>query len=73
VYAGLCALALAINVALNASLIPLRSIEGAAWATLGTEIVLTAGCGLALWMIRARLRQAFGAAGREDASLATEA
>ena len=52
-YAGLCALALAINVALNARLIPLRSIEGAAWATLATEIVLTAGCGIALWSRRA--------------------
>jgi O-antigen/teichoic acid export membrane protein len=53
VYAGLCAIALAVNVALNASLIPLRSIEGAAWATFGTELVLTAGCGLALWLMRA--------------------
>ncbi len=52
-YAGLCALALAINVALNARLIPLHSIEGAAWATLATEIVLTAGCGVALWSRRA--------------------
>jgi len=47
------ALALAINVALNARLIPLWSIEGAAWATLGTELVLTAGCGVALWSMRA--------------------
>ena len=52
-YAGLCGLALAVNVALNARLIPLWSIEGAAWATLGTELVLTAGCGAALWMMRA--------------------
>jgi O-antigen/teichoic acid export membrane protein len=52
-YAGLCALALLINVALNARLIPLWSIEGAAWATLGTEIFLTAGCGIALWSMRA--------------------
>ena len=55
-YAGLCALALAINVALNARLIPLWSIEGAAWATLGTELVLTAGCGVALWSMRASAR-----------------
>ena len=34
-YAVLCALALAVNVALNARLIPAWSIEGAAWATLG--------------------------------------
>jgi O-antigen/teichoic acid export membrane protein len=53
VYAGLCALALAINLALNARLIPLWSIEGAAWATLGTEVALTAGCGVALWSMRA--------------------
>ena len=52
-YAGLCALALAVNLALNARLIPQRSIDGAAWATLGTELVLTAGCGAALWMVRA--------------------
>ena len=52
-YAALCALALAVNVALNARLIPRWSIEGAAWATLGTEIVLTAGCGVSLWIMRA--------------------
>jgi O-antigen/teichoic acid export membrane protein len=52
-YAGLCALALAVNVALNARLIPTWSIEGAAWATLGTEMFLTAGCGAALWTRRA--------------------
>ena len=52
-YAALCALALAVNVVLNARLIPLWSIEGAAWATLGTELVLTAGCVLALWSQRA--------------------
>jgi O-antigen/teichoic acid export membrane protein len=53
VYAALCALALAVNVSLNARLIPLWSIEGAAWATLGTELVLTAGSVLALWILRA--------------------
>jgi O-antigen/teichoic acid export membrane protein len=53
VYAALCAAALAANVSLNARLIPLWSIEGAAWATLGTELVLTAGCLLALWILRA--------------------
>jgi O-antigen/teichoic acid export membrane protein len=52
-YAALCLMALAINVALNARLIPLWSIEGAAWATLGTELFLTAGCGVALWSLRA--------------------
>ncbi|HEX3646585.1 MAG TPA: flippase [Vicinamibacterales bacterium] len=52
-YAGLCLLALAINVALNARLIPIWSIEGAAWATLGTEMVLTTGCAVALLTARA--------------------
>jgi O-antigen/teichoic acid export membrane protein len=48
-YAAICALALAVNVAINARLIPAWSIEGAAWATLGTELFLTAGCVVALW------------------------
>jgi len=52
-YAALCALALAVNIVLNARLIPRWSIEGAAWATLGTELVLTAGCVVALWTLRA--------------------
>jgi O-antigen/teichoic acid export membrane protein len=47
-YAGVCAAALALNLALNAWLIPLWSIEGAAWATLGTEVCVTSGCLLAL-------------------------
>ncbi len=41
-YAGLCAAALAANLALNKWLIPALSIDGAAWATVGTEAVLTA-------------------------------
>jgi O-antigen/teichoic acid export membrane protein len=52
-YLWLCALALVVNVAVNARLIPLWSIEGAAWATLATEIVITAGCCIALWSTRA--------------------
>jgi O-antigen/teichoic acid export membrane protein len=48
-YATVCAVALVANVALNARLIPALSIEGAAWATFWTEVVLTAGCGFALW------------------------
>ena len=44
VYAALCAAALGVNVALNARLIPALSIDGAAWATLGTELFLTIGC-----------------------------
>jgi O-antigen/teichoic acid export membrane protein len=47
-YATLCASALAINIALNARLLPAMSIDGAAWATLGTELFLTCGCVLAL-------------------------
>ena len=50
-YAVLCGIALAVNVALNARLIPAWSIEGAAWATLGTEMFLTAGCLVALGTI----------------------
>jgi O-antigen/teichoic acid export membrane protein len=48
-YAAICGVALLANVAINTRLIPAFSIEGAAWATLFTEIVLTAGCALALW------------------------
>lgn len=47
-FAVICAAALAANLALNAWLIPAFSIAGAAWATLGTEIVLTSGCVIAL-------------------------
>ena len=53
-YAALCAFALLVNVALNATLIPVLSIEGAAWATLWTEAFLTIGCVGALWMGRVR-------------------
>jgi O-antigen/teichoic acid export membrane protein len=51
-YLAICAIALAVNVGVNARLIPLWSIEGAAWATLVTEVVITAGCCLALWITR---------------------
>jgi O-antigen/teichoic acid export membrane protein len=47
-YAGICAAALLVNLALNARLIPALSIDGAAWATIGTEVVVTAGCAIAL-------------------------
>jgi O-antigen/teichoic acid export membrane protein len=43
-YAAICAAALVVNVTLNARLIPVLSIEGAAWATIGTELVVTVGC-----------------------------
>jgi len=48
-YAAICAGALVVNLALNARLIPVLSIEGAAWATFWTEVVLSAGCMWALW------------------------
>ncbi len=48
-YAAICGVALVANVAMNAWLIPARSIEGAAWATFWTEVVLTSGCAFALW------------------------
>ncbi len=51
-YLAICAIALAVNVGVNTRLIPLWSIEGAAWATLVTEAVITAGCCVALWMAR---------------------
>jgi len=51
VYAVLCGLALVVNVALNAQLIPAASIEGAAWATLATELFLTLGC---VWALATR-------------------
>ena len=53
-YATICGLALVANVAMNARLIPALSIEGAAWATVWTETLLTAGCSVALWMNRTR-------------------
>lgn len=55
-YAVVCASALALNLALNARLIPAFSIVGAAWATVWTEVLVTVGCGAALWMDRLRNR-----------------
>jgi O-antigen/teichoic acid export membrane protein len=37
-----------VNVALNFYLVPTLSIDGAAWATVGTEVIVTAGCAIAL-------------------------
>lgn len=51
-YAAVCAGALVFNVALNARLIPQLSIVGAAWTTVWTEMLLTLGCGAALWRMR---------------------
>jgi O-antigen/teichoic acid export membrane protein len=51
-FAVCCAVALMVNLALNARLIPALSIEGAAWATVATELALTVGCLAALWSRR---------------------
>jgi len=59
-YAVLCLGALVFNVALNARLIPLWSLNGAAWSTLATEGLLTAGC--AAILARARSRKPAAAA-----------
>ena len=55
-FAALCAGALVVNIALNARLIPAASIDGAAWATFGTECFLTAGCAIALSTVAAAKR-----------------
>ena len=60
-YAALCAAALVLNVALNARLIPLYAIDGAAWTTLATELFLTAGCAVALWTTHERVGRTAGA------------
>jgi O-antigen/teichoic acid export membrane protein len=73
-YAVLCALALVVNLALNARLIPAWSIDGAAWATFATEAFLTIGCGLVLARLRpaAALARAGGDFHVASASLPTE-
>ena len=53
-YAWICGGALVFNVALNAFLIPSLSIAGAAWSTVWTECLLSAGCLAALWLRGAR-------------------
>ena len=55
-YAAICALALIVNLIGNQRLIPEWSIEGAAWATFGTELFLTAGCVVALWTMAVKIR-----------------
>jgi O-antigen/teichoic acid export membrane protein len=60
-YAIVCGAALAINLALNARLVPSLGIEGAAWATLWTEIVVTMGSALALWAALSRRQPATAA------------
>src|SRR5262249_42879024 len=53
-YAATCAAALIVNLGLNARLIPALSIDGAAWATLGTEVFLTAACAVGLQVVSVR-------------------
>lgn len=47
-YAAIAAMALAANLAANAVLLPTLGTAGAAWATLVTELVVTAGCAVSL-------------------------
>ena len=61
-FAGLCLVALIVNVALNARFIPAMSLDGAAWATLATEALLTAGCAGLLARATSRRRPAAAAA-----------
>jgi len=62
-FAALCAMALAVNLAVNARLVPELSIEGAAWATFATEAFLACGCAAALLSARARVRRGVDARG----------
>ena len=48
-YLLIAALALVANVAANLALVPTRGIQGAAVATILTEVVVTAGCLFVLW------------------------
>ncbi len=53
-YAWLCGAALMANLAGNALLVPRLGINGAAWATLATELVVTTGCLVGLAAARTR-------------------
>jgi O-antigen/teichoic acid export membrane protein len=48
-YAAVCGAALVLNLGLNLWLIPAYAIAGAAWATVATEVLVTAGCAWGLW------------------------
>jgi O-antigen/teichoic acid export membrane protein len=61
-FAVLCLVALVFNVALNTAFIPALSLDGAAWATLATEALLTAGCAGLLARATSRRRPARAAA-----------
>lgn len=58
-YLSIAASALAVNVVANILLVPARGITGAAIATVITEVVVTAGCVLALWGRTARATPPF--------------
>jgi O-antigen/teichoic acid export membrane protein len=62
-YAATCGAALLVNIGLNAQLVPALSIDGAAWATLGTEVFLTVACGVGLQVAALRRSSAMVAAG----------
>jgi O-antigen/teichoic acid export membrane protein len=51
-YVTVCALALVLNVALNVWLVPAHSIEGAAWSTVWTEVLVLVGCAWGLRVTR---------------------
>jgi O-antigen/teichoic acid export membrane protein len=53
-YAAICAAAFVFNIGLNALILPALSITGAAWATVWTEVLLSAGCIAALAVRAAR-------------------
>ena len=56
-YLGIVSLALAGNIAANVLLVPARGIEGAAIATLLTEVIVTVGCVAALVLDRGSARR----------------
>ena len=62
-YAATCGAALLVNIGLNTQLVPALSIDGAAWATLGTEVFLTAACIVGLQVAALRRTSAMVAAG----------
>jgi O-antigen/teichoic acid export membrane protein len=53
-YGMICGVALLVNVAMNAVLIPRLASVGAAWSTLGTEVFVTIACVAALVYVRPR-------------------
>jgi len=59
-YARVTAAALVVNVGLNLALVPRFGVIGAGWATVATEVVVTAGCALALLRREASAGEAGG-------------